>query len=164
MFCDKPKQRHACFISFPCWFAGTPPASGTGTLQIYLTDINDNAPHVFPPEVEMCERPEPNALNLTASDPDLSPNAGPFAFELANRPSDVRRNWTLHRLNGQCCIMFQFFTALSSANNRLWEESRISNLSLSVTDHEMMTASLSNKLEELICSFSALMVQLSLYM
>uniref|UniRef100_A0A3P9DH71 Cadherin 2, type 1, N-cadherin (neuronal) n=1 Tax=Maylandia zebra TaxID=106582 RepID=A0A3P9DH71_9CICH len=88
-------------VTFMASDNGTPPASGTGTLQIYLTDINDNAPHVFPPEVEMCERPEPNALNLTASDPDLSPNAGPFAFELANRPLDVRRNWTLHRLNGE---------------------------------------------------------------
>ncbi|KAA8589896.1 hypothetical protein FQN60_013261, partial [Etheostoma spectabile] len=69
--------------------------------QMYLLDINDNAPHVFPPEVEMCERPEPNAINITASDPDLTPNAGPFAFELANRPSDVRRNWTLNRFNGE---------------------------------------------------------------
>lgn len=110
---ERKMKKSADFIYFPCWFAGTPPASGTGTLQIYLTDINDNAPHVFPPEVEMCERPEPNALNLTASDPDLSPNAGPFAFELANRPLDVRRNWTLHRLNGQYCIMFPFFIALS---------------------------------------------------
>lgn len=82
-------------------FSGIPPASGTGTLQIYLLDINDNAPTVFPPEVEMCERPDPNAINITASDPDLTPNAGPFAFELSNRPADVRRNWTLNRINGQ---------------------------------------------------------------
>ncbi|TSK58108.1 Cadherin-2 [Bagarius yarrelli] len=79
---------------------GIPPASGTGTLQIYLLDINDNAPRVFPQEVEMCERPEPNAINITAVDGDLNPNAGPFAFELANRPSDIRRNWTLTRING----------------------------------------------------------------
>lgn len=81
--------------------AGNPVASGTGTLQIYLLDINDNAPHVFPPEVEMCEKPGPNAINITASDPDLSPNAGPFAFDLAGRLLDVRLNWTLSRLNGQ---------------------------------------------------------------
>lgn len=68
---------------------------------MYLLDINDNAPHVFPPEVEMCEKPDPNAINVTASDSDLTPNAGPFAFELAIRPSDVRRNWTLSRVNGQ---------------------------------------------------------------
>ncbi|XP_074523773.1 cadherin-2-like [Halichoeres trimaculatus] len=88
-------------ITFMASDNGIPPASGTGTLQIYLLDINDNAPHVFPPEVEMCERPDPNAVNITASDPDLTPNAGPFAFELANRPSDVRRNWTLNRVNGE---------------------------------------------------------------
>ena len=81
--------------------AGDPAASGTGTLQIYLLDINDNAPQVFPPEVEMCEKPTASGVNITASDPDLSPNAGPFAFELAGRPLDVRRNWTLSRLNGQ---------------------------------------------------------------
>ncbi|XP_034386642.1 cadherin-2-like [Cyclopterus lumpus] len=88
-------------VTFMASDNGIPPASGTGTLQMYLLDINDNAPHVFPPEVEMCEKPDPNAINITASDPDLTPNAGPFAFELANRPSDVRRNWTLNRINGE---------------------------------------------------------------
>uniref|UniRef100_A0A3B4A8W5 Cadherin domain-containing protein n=1 Tax=Periophthalmus magnuspinnatus TaxID=409849 RepID=A0A3B4A8W5_9GOBI len=79
---------------------GAPPATGTGTLQIYLLDINDNAPRVFPQEAEICEKPEPNAINITAMDGDLSPNAGPFAFELAHRPSDVRRNWTITRISG----------------------------------------------------------------
>ncbi|XP_028986859.1 cadherin-2 [Betta splendens] len=80
--------------------SGIPPASGTGTLQIYLLDINDNAPKVFPQEAEICERPEPNAINITALDGDLNPNAGPFAFELAHRPLDVRRNWTITRISG----------------------------------------------------------------
>ncbi|XP_034003674.1 cadherin-2-like [Trematomus bernacchii] len=88
-------------VTFMASDNGIPPASGTGTLQMYLIDINDNSPHVFPPEVEMCEKPHPNAINITASDPDLAPNGGPFAFELASRPSDVRRNWTLHRINGE---------------------------------------------------------------
>ncbi|KAF5901002.1 cadherin-2, partial [Clarias magur] len=79
---------------------GIPPASGTGTLQILLRDINDNAPHVFPHEVEMCEKPETNGINITAMDGDLNPNAGPFAFDLPARPSDIRRNWTLTRLSG----------------------------------------------------------------
>ncbi|KAK1896816.1 Cadherin-2, partial [Dissostichus eleginoides] len=88
-------------VTFMASDNGIPPASGTGTLQMYLIDINDNSPHVFPPEVEMCEKPHPNAINITASDPDLAPNGGPFAFEFASRPSDVRRNWTLHRINGE---------------------------------------------------------------
>lgn len=90
-------------IDFPfpfCLSTGIPPASGTGTLQIYLLDINDNAPRVFPQEAEVCERPEPNAINITAVDGDLNPNAGPYAFELPNRPSDIRRNWTLTRISG----------------------------------------------------------------
>ncbi|XP_010785473.1 cadherin-2 [Notothenia coriiceps] len=80
--------------------SGIPPASGTGTLQIFLLDINDNAPVVFPQETEICEKPEPNAINITALDGDLNPNAGPFAFELAHRPVDVRRNWTITRVSG----------------------------------------------------------------
>uniref|UniRef100_A0A673X480 Cadherin 2, type 1, N-cadherin (neuronal) n=1 Tax=Salmo trutta TaxID=8032 RepID=A0A673X480_SALTR len=88
-------------ITFMATDNGESAASGTGTLQMYLLDINDNAPHVFPPEVEMCEKPEPNTINITASDPDLTPSAGPFAFELAKRPADARRNWTLTRLNGE---------------------------------------------------------------
>uniref|UniRef100_A0AAR2JFH0 Cadherin domain-containing protein n=1 Tax=Pygocentrus nattereri TaxID=42514 RepID=A0AAR2JFH0_PYGNA len=80
--------------------SGIPPASGTGTLQILLGDINDNAPQVFPQEAEVCEKPDPNAINITALDGDVNPNAGPFIFELPQRPPDVRRNWTLTRLNG----------------------------------------------------------------
>ncbi|XP_041862123.1 cadherin-2-like [Melanotaenia boesemani] len=87
-------------VTFMASDDGIPPASGTGTLQMYLLDINDNAPQVSPPEVEMCEKPDPSGINITAIDSDLTPNGGPFAFELANRPSDVRRNWTLYRLNG----------------------------------------------------------------
>ncbi|MEQ2164787.1 Chromodomain-helicase DNA-binding protein [Goodea atripinnis] len=84
---------------------GEKKASGTGTLQIYLVDINDNAPKVFPQEAEICEKPEPNAINITALDGDLIPNAGPFAFELAHRPSDVRRNWTITRISGEYAQM-----------------------------------------------------------
>ncbi|XP_018557350.2 cadherin-2-like, partial [Lates calcarifer] len=90
-----------------------PPASGTGTLQMYLLDINDTSSRV-PPEVEMCEKPDPNAVNITASDPDLTPNAGPFAFELANRPSDVRRNWTLSRVNGEYAQLRLQISSLAS--------------------------------------------------
>ncbi|XP_077126509.1 cadherin-2 [Ranitomeya variabilis] len=80
--------------------SGIPPMSGTGTLQIYLLDINDNAPQVFPREVEICERPDPNAINITAVDADINPNAGPFIFELPFSPMDIKKNWTITRING----------------------------------------------------------------
>uniref|UniRef100_A0A3Q3RBQ0 Cadherin domain-containing protein n=1 Tax=Monopterus albus TaxID=43700 RepID=A0A3Q3RBQ0_MONAL len=101
-------------VTFMASDNGIPPASSTGTLQMYLLDINDNAPHVFPPEVEMCEKPDPNAINITASDPDLSPNAGPFVFELANRPSDIRRNWTLSRISGEHAQLRLWIGSLAS--------------------------------------------------
>lgn len=89
------------FFLLLLFHVGKPPASGTGTLQISLLDINDNSPKVFPQEAEICEKPEPNAINITAVDGDLNPNAGPFAFELPNRPFDVRRNWTITRISGR---------------------------------------------------------------
>ncbi|NXY86229.1 CADH4 protein, partial [Alcedo cyanopectus] len=79
---------------------GVPPASGTGTLQIYLIDINDNAPELLPKEAQICEKPNLNVINITAADADIDPNVGPFVFELPSVPSAVRKNWTITRLNG----------------------------------------------------------------
>ncbi|XP_074144850.1 cadherin-4 isoform X2 [Sminthopsis crassicaudata] len=79
---------------------GIPPASGTGTLQIYLIDINDNAPELLPKEAQVCEKPNLNVINITAADADIDPNIGPYVFELPFMPSAVRKNWTITRLNG----------------------------------------------------------------
>nr|XP_054366207.1 cadherin-4 [Mirounga angustirostris] len=79
---------------------GIPPASGTGTLQIYLIDINDNAPELLPKEAQICEKPSLNAINITAADADVDPNIGPYVFELPFVPATVRKNWTITRLNG----------------------------------------------------------------
>lgn len=81
--------------------AGIPPASGTGTLQIYLIDINDNAPELLPKEAQICEKPSLNAINITAADADVDPNIGPYVFELPFVPAAVRKNWTITRLNGE---------------------------------------------------------------
>lgn len=80
---------------------GIPPASGTGTLQIYLIDINDNAPELLPKEAQVCEKPSLNAINITAADADVDPNIGPYVFELPFVPASVRNNWTVTRLNGE---------------------------------------------------------------
>ncbi|XP_036915902.1 cadherin-4 [Sturnira hondurensis] len=79
---------------------GVPPASGTGTLQIYLIDINDNAPALTPQEGQVCEKPHLNAINITAADADIDPNVGPYVFELPFVPAAVRKNWTITRING----------------------------------------------------------------
>ncbi|XP_069506811.1 cadherin-4 [Ambystoma mexicanum] len=78
---------------------GIPPASGTGTLQIYLIDINDNAPELLPKEAQICERPNSHGITITATDADRKPNGLPFNFELP--PSSyAKRNWTISRING----------------------------------------------------------------
>ncbi|KAK2500359.1 hypothetical protein MC885_002059 [Smutsia gigantea] len=79
---------------------GIPPASGTGTLQIYLIDINDNTPELLPKEAQVCEKPSLNTINITAADADMDPNVGPYVFELPLLPATVRKNWTITRLNG----------------------------------------------------------------
>ncbi|XP_014388262.1 PREDICTED: cadherin-4 [Myotis brandtii] len=79
---------------------GIPPASGTGTLQIYLIDINDNAPELLPKEAQICEKPSLDTINITAADADIDPNVGPYVFELPFVPAAVRKNWTITRLNG----------------------------------------------------------------
>ncbi|PKU34296.1 hypothetical protein llap_15400 [Limosa lapponica baueri] len=83
---------------------GIPPASGTGTLQIYLIDINDNAPELLPKEAQICEKPNLNVINITAADADIDPNVGPFVFELPSVPSAVRKNWTITRLNAMVLL------------------------------------------------------------
>ncbi|XP_059189917.1 cadherin-4-like [Centropristis striata] len=81
---------------------GSPAASGTGTLQIYLIDINDNPPALIPGESQICERVNKNVhgVNITAADADTDPNAGPFVFELPGSPTSIRRNWTISRISG----------------------------------------------------------------
>uniref|UniRef100_A0A672PHP0 Cadherin-2-like n=1 Tax=Sinocyclocheilus grahami TaxID=75366 RepID=A0A672PHP0_SINGR len=121
---------------------GVPPASGTGTLQINLLDINDNAPRVFPQEAEVCERPEPNTINITAVDGDLNPNAGPYAFELPNRPSDIRRNWTLTRISGDHAQLSLKISYL---------ESGIYELPISITDSGNLPMSNTTYLRIKVC-------------
>ncbi|MBN3283899.1 CADH4 protein, partial [Polyodon spathula] len=92
---DDPRNTmlFCCELFYQCF----PAASGTGTLQIYLIDVNDNAPELLPKEAQICEKPNTNSINITAADADIDPNVGPFVFELSSR---VRRNWTISRLSG----------------------------------------------------------------
>lgn len=101
-------SRHDAIFSSPFLLPGSPPASGTGTLQIYLIDINDNSPALIPKESQICERMSRNvnSINITAADEDTDPNAGPFVFELPNFPTSIRRNWTISRISGEDVFMY----------------------------------------------------------
>lgn len=65
---------------------GLPPQTGTTTVKIHVTDINDNGPIFDPPQVvgKVLENESPNTkiMTLSAKDPDLPPNGAPFSYKL----------------------------------------------------------------------------------
>ncbi|XP_037671716.1 cadherin-1-like [Choloepus didactylus] len=70
---------------------GSPPATGTGTLLLTLSDVNDNAPIPDPRKLFFCQKdPQPHIINIL--DPDLPPNTSPFVAELTHGASV---NWTI---------------------------------------------------------------------
>ncbi|EDL11370.1 cadherin-3 isoform a preproprotein [Mus musculus] len=67
--------------------SGNPPTTGTGTLLLTLTDINDHGPIPEPRQIIICNQsPVPQVLNIT--DKDLSPNSSPFQAQLTH-DSDI---------------------------------------------------------------------------
>ncbi|XP_028930687.1 cadherin-13 isoform X2 [Ornithorhynchus anatinus] len=79
--------------------SGNPPATGTGTLQITLEDINDNAPLIYPTLAKVCDDAKDlSVVILGASDKDLHPNTDPFKFELSKQagPDKV---WKINKIN-----------------------------------------------------------------
>ncbi|XP_028271321.1 protocadherin Fat 4 [Parambassis ranga] len=63
---------------------GTPPATGSTTVIVNLEDINDNGPTLTATYAEVMEnqRAGTAVTTLTASDPDLPPNQGPFLYSI----------------------------------------------------------------------------------
>ncbi|XP_028306986.1 cadherin-13 [Gouania willdenowi] len=78
---------------------GSPPATGTGTLIIYLQDYNDNAPYVVPSVARVCEDAhDMNVAIVGGWDKDLPPNAAPFKIELGKQPG-LDKTWRVSRVN-----------------------------------------------------------------
>ncbi|XP_038224604.1 cadherin-13 isoform X2 [Dermochelys coriacea] len=79
--------------------SGNPPASGTGTLQITLEDVNDNAPAIYPTLAKVCDDAKDlRVVVLGASDKDLHPNTDPFKFELSKQ-SGPDKVWKITKIN-----------------------------------------------------------------
>ncbi|KAL0974270.1 hypothetical protein UPYG_G00218000 [Umbra pygmaea] len=64
--------------------SGSPSATGRATLIVSLEDINDNGPTLMTLTAEVMENHKAgtDVATLTATDPDLSPNQGPFSYSL----------------------------------------------------------------------------------
>ncbi|KAF6087551.1 cadherin 26 [Phyllostomus discolor] len=76
---------------------GRPPQTGTGTLSLFLSDVNDNAPTLLPRSqyLEVCESSRAAPLLLEAEDGDLDPYADPFTFELDSASGNAGGAWRL---------------------------------------------------------------------
>lgn len=63
---------------------GSPPVTGSTTVIVTITDINDNAPRLMSTEGYVRENQPHGTLvaTLTATDDDLPPNQGPFTYWL----------------------------------------------------------------------------------
>ncbi|XP_068116604.1 cadherin-1-like isoform X2 [Hyperolius riggenbachi] len=76
---------------------GSPTATGTGTLQITLTDVNDNGPYLQYSEIVYCQK-TPDPVPIPIIDQDLPPFTEPFTVELSRQAQD---DWTAHVENNR---------------------------------------------------------------
>ncbi|KAM7402683.1 hypothetical protein PAMP_017899 [Pampus punctatissimus] len=76
---------------------GEPPLTSTATLNIHVSDLNDNMPQLTSYNVGACVSDHPTTTNISAFDLDKSPYGGPFTFNLLG---DVKGKWTLDPSHG----------------------------------------------------------------
>ncbi|XP_063801991.1 cadherin-1-like [Pseudophryne corroboree] len=69
---------------------GVPTATGTGTLELVITDVNDNGPFLEYSNIVFCQK-APNPISIPIIDRDQPPNTAPYIGELGR---DARENWT----------------------------------------------------------------------
>ncbi|XP_007909957.2 cadherin-like protein 26 [Callorhinchus milii] len=69
----------------------TPPLTGTGTLVIFLTDINDNTPFLKFTTLNMCSIH--SKVKVTAVDKDNYPFSHPFIFEFLENENGIKDKW-----------------------------------------------------------------------
>lgn len=97
-FTDKQPRPHG--IPLP----GLPPGTGTGTLKLFLSDVNDNAPTLQPRSryMEVCESAVTQPLLIEAEDADLEPYSEPFTFKLDTTGENAQDTWQLGENQGEC--------------------------------------------------------------
>ncbi|XP_067904622.1 cadherin-like protein 26 [Heterodontus francisci] len=76
---------------------GEIPTTGTGTMSLFLVDINDNLPYLVNTHQDMCDDGEVQFITVTAQDDDLDPFSGPFTFELLDNEQHIKDEWKLRK-------------------------------------------------------------------
>ncbi|XP_075294593.1 cadherin-like protein 26 [Opisthocomus hoazin] len=80
---------------------GVPPQTGTGTILLYLSDINGHMPTLVAPFLDVCDKKVGTPLIIKAKSAPVYSHSGPFTFELAEDSEDMKHNWKLGRNFGQ---------------------------------------------------------------
>ncbi|KAM6120817.1 LOW QUALITY PROTEIN: cadherin-like protein 26 [Phoenicopterus ruber ruber] len=80
---------------------GISPQTGTGTILLYLSDINDYMPALVAPSLDVCDKNEGTPLIVKAKSALVHAYSGPFTFELAEDSEDVKHNWNIGRNFGE---------------------------------------------------------------
>ncbi|KAM6340263.1 cadherin-like protein 26 [Alca torda] len=80
---------------------GVPPQTATGTILLYLSDMNDHMPTLVAPSLDVCDKKEGTPLIVRATPATVQSHSGPFTFELAEDSEDVKHNWKLGRNFGE---------------------------------------------------------------
>ncbi|XP_043921381.1 desmoglein-2-like [Protopterus annectens] len=75
-----------------------PPKTSTGTITFQVEDSNDNCPQVSTTPQTFCE--EAPYINVTATDLDDDPNAGPFSFKIVDEPVGTTEIWKVGETYG----------------------------------------------------------------
>lgn len=73
------------------WSPGNPQMTGTATLDIHVTDENDNTPTLNISIIDMCQLDGPFRTNISAFDLDEEPYGGPFRFKLLGNDESMWR-------------------------------------------------------------------------
>ncbi|KAM6457187.1 cadherin-like protein 26 isoform 2-T2 [Liasis olivaceus] len=85
---------------------GIPPLTGTGTIQLYLSDLNDNAPMLVTPFLVVCDGKEKGPFHIKAEDKDSYPYAEPFTFQLEEALEGTENSWRLGESSGNSVDLF----------------------------------------------------------
>ena len=81
--------------------------TGTGTLILNLSDVNDNAPRFaedYTPWVPKAAQAGDVVLQFSATDPDTPPNGPPFKFTYECNDSEFEcTDFSLQQISGKLC-------------------------------------------------------------
>ncbi|XP_010074695.1 PREDICTED: cadherin-like protein 26 [Pterocles gutturalis] len=88
---------------------GIPQQTGTGTILLYLSDVNDHMPTLVASSLAVCDKKEGTPLIIKAKSALVHAHSGPFTFELAEDSEDVKHNWKLGRNFVSSILLCQFY-------------------------------------------------------